>query len=143
MPWPSLRDISQQQHHPSSSPPPSLPPSQIKTVEMEIDFPYNYGLDTTLHDILQQGAGLSRVIELVEEEEKEVNGRDYSGKTPLMFAAAAPKSLPVLSFLLERGAEINARDKEELTALYYACRNGQAAQVREGRGGGREGGRER
>jgi ankyrin repeat protein len=109
-------------------------------MEMEIDFPYNYGLDTDLHDALQQGAGLPCVMELVEDEEKEVNGRDYSGKTPLMFAAAAPNSLPILSYLLERGAEINARDKEELTPLYYACRNGQAAQVREGRGGGREGG---
>eukprot|EP00624_Nannochloropsis_granulata_P006478 evm.model.NODE_48581_length_41596_cov_62.772526.1 len=99
-------------------------------MEMEIDFPYQYGLDTTLHDALQQGVGLPRVMELVEDEEKDVNGRDYSGKTPVMFAAAALGSLPVLSYLLKRGAEINAQDKEELTALYYACRNGQAAQVR-------------
>jgi len=94
-----------------------------------VNFPYEHVIDTDLHCAIQAHAPLSRIVALVESEGKHVDGRNKSGQTPLMCAASMPDVIPVIDFLILKGADVNAQDLEDFTPLYYACRHGQAAQV--------------
>ncbi len=51
---------------------------------------------------------------------RDVNGKSASGETPLM-NAAQNKNLRVVTFLLSRNADVNARDGEGRTALHFAA----------------------
>lgn len=61
-------------------------------------------------------------------ENYEVDYRDPSGRTPLSEAAEAGHAADV-SLLLERGADINAVDRNRRTPLLWAAKNGQGAAV--------------
>ena len=50
-----------------------------------------------------------------------VNGLNWLGNTPLNWAVGFESNLPVVQILLENGANIDARDSEDKTALYKAC----------------------
>eukprot|EP00026_Physarum_polycephalum_P011596 Phypoly_transcript_11831.p1 GENE.Phypoly_transcript_11831~~Phypoly_transcript_11831.p1 ORF type:complete len:249 (+),score=33.50 Phypoly_transcript_11831:333-1079(+) len=74
---------------------------------------------------------LARVTELVDvggvgvnEQWKKKDGRGYNPlATPIHYAARSGH-LDVVKFLVDRGADINARDIENWTALHYSCNNG-------------------
>ena len=56
---------------------------------------------------------VDNVKNLIEKDHADVNARDEKQKTPLMEA----ESLPILRYLLEHGADVNAKDLEGNTAL--------------------------
>ncbi len=59
-----------------------------------------------------------------------IDTRDAMGRTALMYAAAGPYSQTV-QLLLERGADLNIRGKEEgWTALMFAAAEGQTNVIR-------------
>ena len=57
---------------------------------------------------------------LIDEEKVDVNIRDEQGKTPLHYACAKDH-LPIVVFLISKGAQINAKDGRGWTPLHYAA----------------------
>lgn len=64
---------------------------------------------------------------------EEANLRDQDGRTPLMHAVLAEDADPaVVAALIDRGADVNARDTgQEWTALHFAARDQNLALVRQ------------
>lgn len=64
---------------------------------------------------------------------EEANLRDQDGRTPLMHAVLAEDADPaVTATLIDRGADVNARDTgQEWTALHFAARDQNPALVRQ------------
>jgi ankyrin repeat protein len=61
-------------------------------------------------------------VELIVKKGANVNSAEPKKKrTPLMLAATK-RNLDVVRFLVEKGADVNARDSDGQTALMYACR---------------------
>ena len=56
-------------------------------------------------------------------------GKDLTGRTPIMTAAAVGRA-DVVRALLKLGADVNATDAQELTPLMYAAMNGQSETAR-------------
>ncbi|MCX8155829.1 MAG: ankyrin repeat domain-containing protein [Verrucomicrobiae bacterium] len=71
-----------------------------------------------IHTAAEKG-DLARVRALVAANPALVHDRDREQKTPLHYAAAAGQ-LEVAAFLLEAGAEVNARSNSGITPLYLA-----------------------
>lgn len=103
----------------------------------------DYGADPDITDKWQQSClhyaaqahNIDACDELLPEAKPEVSRRrvnleDLHGETPLHWACKsnAPKSL--IELLLQRGADLTVRDKEQQTPLYEACRVGNEAVVR-------------
>jgi len=57
-----------------------------------------------------------------------VNARGSKGQTPLHHAAVAGKE-PVVKYLIEHGAEVDARDKYNKTALHTAALKGKSSSI--------------
>jgi ankyrin repeat protein len=52
-----------------------------------------------------------------------VNARAKNGQTALIYAASAPDDrTEVVQLLIEKGADVNAKDKMGMTALAYALK---------------------
>lgn len=69
---------------------------------------------------------LQSVTQLVKVDPKLVNAADDKGLTPLIIAAAWGH-LPVVTYLLNNGADVNLADKDGRTALHWAAAMGRAA----------------
>lgn len=65
--------------------------------------------------------GTPQDVQRAIEEGVDVNARDKSGATLLMWAAAYNGNPEVLKVLLEAGAEVDARSSEGMTPLMYAA----------------------
>jgi ankyrin repeat protein len=70
-----------------------------------------------------KGNDLARVQTIVEKDPSLVRSRDASGNTPL-HAAAIAGSVPIVEWLLTKGADIDAANTETMTPLFEAIRNG-------------------
>lgn len=72
-----------------------------------------------------KAGNLDLVRSLVEADAEVVNCRDVDGRqsTPLHFAAGYNR-VPVVEFLLQRGADVHAKDKGGLVPLHNACSYG-------------------
>lgn len=53
----------------------------------------------------------------------DVNAQANDGSTPLCYAAAEPKRLDVLQYLIGQGADVNIRSADKTAALHYATVN--------------------
>jgi uncharacterized protein len=86
---------------------------------------------TSLDDILtavyrQDRATLERLTPA------DVDVRDEDGRTPLMHAILAEHADPSLvQVLIDRGADVNANDRQQWTPLLFAARNQRAAIVKQ------------
>lgn len=58
-----------------------------------------------------------------------MSAADNGGFTPLINATIS-ESLPVMSLLLELGAEVNARNKDGASAIHFAAGDGQVERIR-------------
>lgn len=73
--------------------------------------------------------GKTRVVKILIDAGADVNARDRTGSTTLMFAASGPFP-DTVALLLDRGAQINAIDgNEHFTPLMWAAAEGQAEVV--------------
>jgi len=55
---------------------------------------------------------------------QDINGRDQDGTTPLMHAILADPPYPeMITYLLDRGADVNAADEAGWTPLHFAARD--------------------
>ncbi|EEC00316.1 tankyrase, putative [Ixodes scapularis] len=86
--------------------------------------PRNWKTDMQLLEAAKAG-NLDLVRSLVEADADVVNCRDVDGRqsTPLHFAAGYNR-VPVVEFLLQRGADVHAKDKGGLVPLHNACSYG-------------------
>ncbi len=66
---------------------------------------------------------LNKVKEMVKKNPKLVKARGVEGQMPLSNAAFYGKN-EIMAYLVSKGADVNARDDEGLTALHYAVRWG-------------------
>ena len=73
--------------------------------------------------------GHTEIVKLFLEKGEDVNRPTSSGIAPLM-AASSGRQFETTQFLLGRGADVNAADKESNTPLFYALREGNAALVK-------------
>ena len=81
------------------------------------------GLGYPLHEAVQQD-NVARISELLGNV-VDLNGKDADGWTPLMVAVSWQKP-EMVRLLLDRGANVQARNGEEDTALHIATRAGRA-----------------
>ena len=58
------------------------------------------------------------------------NLKDHHGETPLHWACKSNAPKKLIKLLLDRGADLKVRDKEQQTPLYEACRVGNEDVVR-------------
>ncbi|MDQ7821436.1 MAG: ankyrin repeat domain-containing protein [Candidatus Eremiobacteraeota bacterium] len=71
-----------------------------------------------IHDAVRSG-DMAKVKAIIEKNPDLVNSPDAEGLTPLHMAAEKG-NLPMVEFLVGKGAEIGAKDKKGQTALYLA-----------------------
>jgi len=81
-----------------------------------------------LHEAAAQG-DISAIKEMLESKKANIEGRNSSGQTPLIIAAAMGQDQAV-ELLVEHKANINAADKSRRTALWEAAQKGRTAIVR-------------
>ena len=62
---------------------------------------------------------LGLVMGLIEEDEKLVNLRDYKRWTPLFYACAT-NDYEIVWYLLQKGANVNIKDRRSMTPLHVA-----------------------
>ena len=60
---------------------------------------------------------------LVEKKRVNLNSKDKEGKTPL-FLAAETENREVMLYLIDKGANIFAKDNIDMTVMHYIARNG-------------------
>ena len=81
--------------------------------------------DKQLLDECDEFCRLEVIKELVEIKGADVNTRDErTGKTPLMLASTSSENIEEVKYLIEKGAEVNAKDNKGLMALDYAYFSG-------------------
>ena len=61
-----------------------------------------------------------KVVALIEKGEQDINGKDNSGRTPLIIAAYYNYG-PILEYLVEHGADLDAVDSAGKTALHHTA----------------------
>ena len=92
----------------------------------EVDVPSPVG-DTSsvvpVEDWWVLKANSNEDVDRLLQEGVDVNERDASRRTPLMYFASRPDATPAIELLLEQGADVHARSIEGLTALMYAVRD--------------------
>jgi len=89
---------------------------------------YNYGL-TALHYVCEFDSTINIANELIIKG-ADVNAKDESGNTPLLYALSWDENgFDVARLLIENGADVNAKDKEGNTPLYYAKQNENGAEI--------------
>ncbi|KAK2597702.1 hypothetical protein N8I77_012469 [Diaporthe amygdali] len=66
----------------------------------------------------------------LEGSKERINRKDHHGETPLHWACKSKAPKELIEFLLDHGAELKAKDKEQQTPLYEACRVGNEAVAR-------------
>ncbi|MDX2074033.1 MAG: ankyrin repeat domain-containing protein [Alphaproteobacteria bacterium] len=96
---------------------PSPSPTAMQEVQKELTYRVGLGRGDDVKLLLKQGAN--------------PNSANDQG-LPLLFTAAARKdaeAINVVQALLESGADVNVKDKDGQTALYYAARVGNAGVV--------------
>jgi ankyrin repeat protein len=74
-----------------------------------------------IFDAIKQG-DLATVKEWIKIDPKSVHERDVDGSTPLHWAAISNTNVDVIKCLLERGADINAKNNGGNTPLHWAAR---------------------
>ena len=67
--------------------------------------------------------GTPRLIQAALNHREEVNGRDATGRTALMYAAQINDNPEVIAALLKAGADAKAKSGKGMTALDYAQKN--------------------
>jgi hypothetical protein len=77
---------------------------------------------TFLHEAVW--ANYQVACQLLIDNKADVNAKDNSDRTPLMYAAAAGIDEELRRLLIDNGADINARNHKRRTPLMYAARNG-------------------
>lgn len=75
--------------------------------------------ETALHHAVQKGL-IDPVKHLVEEKGYDVDEIDSKGYTPL-FCAVEKSDLEMIKYLIEKGADVNAYNKNGATALHIAA----------------------
>ena len=79
-------------------------------------------LDQPKHDIFRSaGSGDIDAVKYHLSNEVELNARDKTGKTPLLWAIRS-KEHEVVYYLLDNGADPNIGDKNKVTPLFWAVR---------------------
>jgi hypothetical protein len=96
--------------------------SRAAEVERMIDEAAEKAFTSVLFDAVKAG-NAARVRALVELDAGVVNARDGAGRTPLHWAARNA-SVPVLTLLIEKGADVNAVDRSGMAALHSLASNG-------------------
>ncbi len=71
----------------------------------------------------------ARVIECLEDDPRQVNALDQSGRTPLFMAVLA-RQVDIAALLIERGALVQVGDSGDRTPLHYAATSGQLEVIR-------------
>jgi len=95
-----------------------------------------WGCDTDLRSEEKQFANAIQVGErkraerLIARNPKLLRMKDRYERTPL-HVAVGQKQLDMIQFLVKQGADVNARDNQNRTPMYYAWGDGVAARIRE------------
>ncbi len=93
----------------------------LEKKQLDINYVDEYVVTTALNEAVFHAD--KEIIALVLEHGADVNVKSYTGKTPLM-VAAANNSVDIMKMLLVHEADINALDKRNYNALMYAAENG-------------------
>jgi len=71
------------------------------------------------------------VKSLLEENPALVNARDNDGRTLLHWAARAPSmSIELMKFIIDKGADVDYKDANDMTALHAVCQRGEVEAAR-------------